>query len=35
MGRCNEIYEIVTVYYPTGCVNTTSTPTTTTTTTTI
>ena len=33
MRRCNDIYEIVTVYYPTGCVNTTSTPTSTTTTT--
>lgn len=34
MRRCDDIYEIVTVYYPTGCVNTTSTPTSTTTTTT-
>ena len=44
MRRCDEIYEIVTVYYPTSCINTTRTttststtlaPTTTTTTTTV
>ena len=29
MRRCDEIYEIVTVYYPTSCVNTTKCPTTT------
>lgn len=32
MRRCNDIYEIVTVYYPTGCVNTTRTTTSTSTT---
>ena len=32
MRRCNNIYEIVTVYYPTGCVNTTRTTTSTSTT---
>jgi len=30
MRRCNDVYEIVTVYYPTGCVNSTTTTTTTT-----
>jgi len=32
MRRCNDVYEIVTVYYPTGCVNTTRTTTSTSTT---
>lgn len=32
MRGCNDIYEIVTVYYPTGCVNTTRTTTSTSTT---
>ena len=33
MRRCNNIYETVTVYYPTSCCNTSKCPTTTTTTT--
>jgi hypothetical protein len=33
MRRCDEIYEIVTVYYPTSCINTTRTTTSTSTTT--
>ena len=32
MRRCDDVYEIVTVYYPTGCVNTTRTTTSTSTT---